>query len=254
MTFSTELSPRLLAEIEQAVATLLGRKINADPILGLASGIVSRLASVPKIHGSILQHTIEEVVSELPFVTVLAEQVIPITEFADRMADGKEYDLCLRASAPFSKRVVGKVKVDLVVINHVTGVATAYEIKRGHGKHDAGKQQKIRHDLIRVKLVLADHLRSMGHTVTSAEVRLVVYYGKETLEPIVSLSRESIDEHFQAPVTAMVERVAEVMRQKTHEILLIELRKLVQGLGDQLSGSGMTEAGDLAGLARLVTR
>ena len=54
MRFSPELSPRLLAEIEQAVATLLGRKINADPILGLASGIVSRLASVPKIHGSIL--------------------------------------------------------------------------------------------------------------------------------------------------------------------------------------------------------
>jgi len=78
--------------------------------------------------------------------------------------------------------VVDRVKVDLITLDPVSGLATAYEIKRGFGRPDAGKRQKIIDDLIRVRMVLAGAARASGHPQARlGAVRLVRYYGGGTL-------------------------------------------------------------------------
>ena len=247
------LSTHLLAEIDRRVAALLKRKFKCDPILGQASRMVSRLASLAKIDGSILQHAIEDAIRCRPDVTVLAEPVIPISDSAKRLSAGGNYDICLGTDLRFGDRVVDSVKVDLVVIDNATGVATACEIKRGHGEHDSGKRRKIIDDMVEVRLVLAGYLRHLGHDVRSADVRLILYYGSGRLDPIPTLHRGTMDAHFGVPVTAMVEAAADLMRQRAREIMLTELRGLLGELGDQLSGAAVAAAADdHDGLVRMV--
>ena len=66
--------------------------------------------------------------------------------------------------------VVDTVKVDLVTLDPATGLSAAYEIKRGHGRPDAGKRQMIIDDLIRVRLVPAGALRADGYRERGAIV------------------------------------------------------------------------------------
>ena len=102
-------SPHLLAEIDRRVAALLKRKFKSDPILGQASRMVSRLASLAKIDGSILQHAIEDAIRCRPDVTVLAEPVIPISDSAKRLSAGGNYETCLGTDVRFGDRVVDSV-------------------------------------------------------------------------------------------------------------------------------------------------
>ena len=184
------LTPDMVALIERRLAAVRRRKIKVDPILGPASGIVSRLGSLPKIDGDIIHHGIIDAVRAWTDLTVLPEWRTPISDSADRLAGAGRHDQCLVTDLPFDNRVVDTVQVDLVTINAVTGEATAYEVKRGHGEHDSGKRQKIIDDLMRVRLVLAGHLRECGHTeVRTAAVRLVSYYGSGTTGPIKTLTR-----------------------------------------------------------------
>jgi len=222
------LSSDMIALIERRLAAVRRRKIKIDPVLGPASGIVSRLGSLPKIDGDIIHAAIVDAIRAWTNLTVLPEWRTPISDGADRLAAGGRHATCLVTDLPYDAQVVDTVKVDLVTIDPVTGVATAFEVKRGHGDHDSGKRQKIIDDLIRVRLVLAGHLRECGHTeVRTAAVRLVSYYGCGATGPIPTLTRESIDQHFGVPVTTMVGAAAELMRAAALGILQDELRLLL---------------------------
>lgn len=220
-------SPELLAMIERRTGRVRRRRIIPDPILGAASGIVSRLSSLPKIDGDVIHAAVVEAVNRRPDLVVHSEWRVPISDAANRLASAGRYAQCLGTDLPYDDAVAGRVKIDLVTIDREAGTAAAYEIKRGHGTHDSGKRQKIVDDLIRVGLVLAGHLRAKGYPeVRTATVHLISYYGSVVAGPIPRLDRTTVDAHFGVPVTAVVGATAELMAAAARQMFADELGRL----------------------------
>ena len=54
------------------------------------------------------------------------------------------------------------LQVDTLVWNRTTRTIKAYEVKRGHGEHDAGKKRSIRRDLACIESHLIDYAKQRG--------------------------------------------------------------------------------------------
>ena len=217
------------------------RAIKPDNILGNFSDIVSLLSAIAKLDGVIMQMVMFEAIKSNPDYELLWRPKIPITDSAERLAAGGDYLSCMRTDLPFCGTVSRLVEVDFVAINRVTGVATAAESKRG-GELDSGKRHKIVENLVRVKMILADYLRSIGYAeVRSAEVALVVYYGTWSLKPIPTITRSTIDAHFGAAVTPMVAMAADLIRREMMGNTLPVLTTLLEAYAGQLDAPEMAD-------------
>ncbi len=258
MTTPPPLSQTLADEIIR-LCRRARRPIEADIVLGRLTAIVSMLSGIAKLDGVVLQKALFEALSRHPDFEVLLRPRIPIPDGAKFLATIDDHATWLGAALPFSGQKTSTVEVDFIVINRVTRVATAFECKRG-GMCDFGKRRKIVDNLIRVRMVLAAYLRQLRLAeptrvqteVQSAEVGLIVYYGKWSLKPIPTLTRHTIDEHFGIPVTPVVAAAAELMRREMTSNLMPVLSDLLEALVAQSADPEM--APGRADLAKLLTR
>ena len=95
----------------------------------------------------------------------------------------------------------------------------AYEIKRGNGRHDAGKTRQILRDLLCVQVLLKAYGIKKGFDVLSARSLIIFYYGECSIKKPFSLTKDELNEHFGFTVLEAVEAVNEYFRSKLFELL-----------------------------------
>ena len=96
---------------------------------------------------------------------------------------------------------------------------TSYNMKRGNGSYDGGKRRIILGDLLRTHMLLRDYGRKMGINATSAQARIIFYYGLLSIPKPLALAGSELDEHFSFPVIATIERVNTYFRRRLHALI-----------------------------------
>ncbi|MDC1428116.1 hypothetical protein N8156_05335 [Rhodospirillaceae bacterium] len=113
------------------------------------------------------------------------------------------------------------LQVDTIVYDRVKKQISAYEIKRGNGKHDAGKRRQILRDLLCVQVLLKSYGSKKGFEILSANSQIIFYYGECSVGKPFSLSKDELDKHFGYSVLTEVEEVNEYFRSKLFDLLTV---------------------------------
>src|SRR6476660_1441313 len=87
------------------------------------------------------------------------------------------------------------LQVDVVVFDKNTGIIRAYEVKRGFGMHDSGKQRSMRRDILAVQVLLKSYGKERGLDVKEAFSHIIFYYGQCSIPKPFSLTGQELDEH-----------------------------------------------------------
>lgn len=208
--------------VDRAVASAIARRFAEDPLLGPAlSQIQSTLGSLVKRDGHVIQAAIVEVLTAVPSLSVMSQVVLPVTAEADRLVQQPSYGVCMGTDLPLSENVVRSIVLDLVVVDRANGIATAYEVKRGAGKVDAGKKRAALRDLLVARMLIRGHARAHGYQVDAGAAFLISYYGRTALPREISLTASDLDSHFGAPVRAAVDAAAAYYRERVAGLFLL---------------------------------
>jgi hypothetical protein len=218
---SDELLKVLSPEVEKTIAALAAKKFAPDPLAGSHfSRMVSLFSSAYKRHGFILESAILARLSQNNNLQVWNDPKFYVSEAADQFAatfitDPKS---AIGSEHPYTEE--GRtLQVDVIVWDEERKTITAYEIKRGHGDHDAGKKRSILRDLLCVQVLLRQYAISRGLKAEKAFSRIVFYYGKCSIPKPFNLTRDELDDHFGFSVTTEVEAVNLHFRRRLFEIL-----------------------------------
>jgi hypothetical protein len=95
----------------------------------------------------------------------------------------------------------------------------AYEMKRGNGQFDAGKIRSITRDLKCVQVLLKSYGEVSGLRPTTAESKIIFYYGVRSIPRPWSLVKSELDEHFGLPVVQKIEQANDYFRTRLHALL-----------------------------------
>jgi hypothetical protein len=194
------------AAIDGTIERLASARFEIDPLLPLAvSQACSVAESAKKRHGKIIEIALLEGLKQLSRYEVWAPARFRIPEQADQiaslLADGAKLD---GAASHYSGR--GRdVQIDMLAYDRENRILRSYEVKRGHGRHDAGKVRSMQRDLRCVQAVLGSFGSASGMEVRLAEARILFWYGRRSLPKPWSLTGLEIDAHFGCAVSKFVE-------------------------------------------------
>jgi hypothetical protein len=214
--FPTDTSPAALSLIARdLVATALAGQFPSDPLIDpeLSQGI-SKVSSVVKRHGLLLQTTLARALAASGRFVVWTDVTLPITMAARDLLGAKNACKDLeRIRLPADSDTDRMVTLDLAVVDPDAGWAGTFEIKRGNGATETRKRQPIEQALVGSRLVLRSFLEKLGYsrieTVTSA---VIDYYGGGGFSPDLTLTRDQLDEYFQVPVVETVDAMTAALR------------------------------------------
>ena len=214
--FPTDTSPAALSVIARdLVATAFAGQFPTDPLIDpeLSQGI-SKISSVVKRHGLLLQTTLARALAASGRFVVWTDVTLPITMAARDLLGAKNAGKDLeRIRLPADSDTDRMVTLDLCVVDPEAGWAGTFEIKRGNGATETRKRQPIEQALVGSRLVLRSFLEKLGYdrieTVTSA---VIDYYGGGGFSPDLTLTREQLDEYFQVPVVETVDAMTAALR------------------------------------------
>ena len=136
--------------IEGTIQRLEAKTFLADPIAGPHfSKITSVMSSAYKRHGSILERALLEALEEVPALRGVERRAIPRPRTVDHMVNGSiaHGAKLIGTDYPYSEGE-RTLQVDVIVFDKNTGILRAYEIKRGFGMHDSGKQRSMLRDTL----------------------------------------------------------------------------------------------------------
>lgn len=155
---------------------------------------------------------------EAPHLEVWSEPAFAISEAAERLAETDK--LSHNANLAYVKESpIRTLQVDLMVFNKKKNVLGAYESKRGAGYHDSGKKSSMLRDLRCTQMLLKSYGETRGSKPRDVVARMIFYYGQCSLSEPRGLKGQELDEHFDFPVRAFVERVNAYFKGKLHEPL-----------------------------------
>lgn len=218
---SDELLKVLSPEVEKTIAALAAKKFAPDPLAGSHfSRMVSLFSSAYKRHGFILESAILARLSQNSKLQVWNDPKFFVSNAADQFAATLITDpkSAIGKEHPYTEE--GRtLQVDVIVWEEDSKTITAYEIKRGHGDHDAGKKRSILRDLLCVQVLLRQYAIARGLPAQHAYSRIVFYYGKCSIPKPFNLTRDELDEHFGFSVAREVEAVNLHFRRRLFEIL-----------------------------------
>ena len=210
--------------VEQTVARLKVKKFKKDPIAGEHfSKIVSLMSSAYKRHGFILEKAILEQLKTNPNFEVWEDPEFSISQGADLLVDSaiQNPTSIIESETNYDANGHRYLQVDTIVYDKLKKEISAYEIKRGNGKHDAGKRRQILRDLLCVQVLLKSYGIKKGFDVLSASSLIIFYYGECSIDKPFSLTRDELDDHFGYSVYSEVEEVNEYFRSKLFDLLTI---------------------------------
>jgi hypothetical protein len=199
------LPDRVRQHIDEQIEKLARVRFKIDPLLGQYSELTSICASAVKRHGQMIELAIIEALAQNSDYRIWRKTYFNIPEAADHVVQSQSADECSAISLPY----VGtgrKLQIDLLAYSYSRRRLGAYEIKRAHSPHDAGKMRSLRRDVFATQIVIQSFGKSGLHLpIDEAIARGIFYYGRRSLPPAWSLIGAQLDEHFGFGVRTIVE-------------------------------------------------
>jgi hypothetical protein len=87
-----------------------------------------------------------------------------------------------------------------------------YELKRGNGLTEPRKRLVIERNLRCCALHLHSFARQLGHPVDKVGCGVIDYFGGSGFDPSLTITRDTLDEHFQLPLRGAIEAATGIMR------------------------------------------
>lgn len=214
----------LKPQVDATVDALAAVEFRPDPIAGtLFSRMTSVLSSAYKRHGPIIERAIVECLSQSSRYTVWGVDRFGVQQQAltTVTAAGNNPDTLANTHLPYVGDGAGDnhLQIDAVVFDHETGIVSAYEIKRGNGHFDAGKQRSMKRDALLAKVLLRGHCGQRGHEAVDSRAHIIFYYGIRSIPAPLGIIGQELDEHFGLPVWEEVETVNAYFRSRLFEII-----------------------------------
>lgn len=214
----------LKPQVDATIDALAQTEFRVDPIAGeLFSRLVSVLSSAYKRHGAIIERSIVEALSAQERYEVWQVDKFGVQQQAlsTVAAAGNAHATLDDTHLPYVGDEQGDshLQLDAVVFDHESGSVSAYEIKRGNGAFDAGKQRSMKRDALLAKILLRQHCVGRGHDAVSSRAHVIFYYGVRSIPAPMGIIGEELDEHFGAPIYEQVEEVNAYFRTRLFEII-----------------------------------
>lgn len=214
----------LRPQVDATVQALSQVEFRVDPIAGtLFSRMTSVLSSAYKRHGAIIERAIVECLNQSDRYTVWNVDRFGVQQQATTTvaAAGNNHQSLANTHLPYVGDHAGdsQLQIDAVVFDHQTGIVSSYEIKRGNGQFDAGKQRSMKRDALLSKVLLRDHCVQRGHEATASRAFIIFYYGIRSIPAPLGLTGQELDDHFELPVWEEVETVNAYYRSRLFEII-----------------------------------
>lgn len=214
----------LKPQVDATVDALAGVEFRPDPIAGtLFSRMTSVLSSAYKRHGPIIERAIIECLNQSDRYTVWGVDRFGVQQQAAMTvaAAGNNPASLDNTHLPYVGDSAGdtQLQIDAVVFDHETNIVSAYEIKRGNGHFDAGKQRSMKRDALIAKVLLQGHCAGRGHQAVNSRSHIIFYYGIRSIAAPLGIIGQELDDHFGLPVWEEVEIVNAYYRSRLFEII-----------------------------------
>lgn len=211
-------------QVDATIAALAEVEFRVDPIAGtLFSRMTSVLSSAYKRHGPIIERAILECLNQSDRYTAWRVDRFGVQQQANVTvaAAGNDPNTLANTHLPYVGNGAGdtQLQLDAVVFDHESGIVSSYEIKRGNGAFDAGKQRSMKREALLSKILLLNHCIGQGHQAVDSRAHIIFYYGVRSIAAPIGLIGEELDEHFGIPVWEEVELVNAYYRSRLFEII-----------------------------------
>ena len=220
------LPPALRAVAADAVASALASEFPLDALLGRElSRVVSVINSVVKRSGHVIERALAETLEANGF-TVYRSVAMAVTQAAENIVASNPADILKTVRIKADSDAKRSVFIDLLVIDDRRKTAMIYELKRGNGMTEQRKRGPIETNLRCCTLQLESFVRQLGHHVETVGFKVIDFYGSSGFDASISVTRDELDVHFDAPITATIEAALGVMNTE----LGAALPKLLSGI------------------------
>ncbi|MGF1543472.1 MAG: hypothetical protein ACFB00_03040 [Parvularculaceae bacterium] len=210
---------RVIPIVDDTIEKLARKEFVEDPIAGpLLSAQTSIISSAYKRHGKIIEAAMIEGLRDSNRFEVWSEAAFKVSKAADTLIGLMEDSDFPEATLPYGY-TCRTVQIDLIAYDHTDQVLGAYEIKRGNGHHDSGKQRSMKRDLQAIQILLKNYGATFNKPAETAHSRIIFYYGMRSIPRPFSLVGEELDDHFGYPIQEKIEKVNEYFRTRLFEIL-----------------------------------
>jgi hypothetical protein len=211
---------RVAPIVDKTIDKLAGTKFRDDPIVGkMLSAQTSIISSAYKRHGTIIEAAIIEGLRDSNRFEVWGEDAFKVSNAAEAVLGNLADDDYPNASLPYGdcKRTL---QIDLIAYDHNEKIIGAYEIKRGNGVHDAGKQRSMKRDLQATQLLLKSYGTDYADKeVNTARSHIIFYYGLRSIPRPFSIIGDELDKHFGFPIKEKTERVNAYFQKRLFQVL-----------------------------------
>lgn len=211
---------RLKPGIDDAITKLRQTTFREDPLGGRKySRATSIMSSAYKRHGQILDAALLERLKDCSRFHVWREDDFKLSqESLNQLHIHQRIEKCTRIELEYGDRE-RTIPIDIIVHDIEKGALTSYNVKRGNGSYDGGKRRIILGDLLRTHMLLRDYGRKMGIAATTAQARIIFYYGLLSIPKPLALAGTELDEHFTYPVVDSIEEVNAYFRKRLHALI-----------------------------------
>lgn len=210
---------RVAPVVDETIRALAKVRFVEDPIAGVRySRATSIVSSAYKRHGHILEIALRESLRESNRHKVWQDSAFRVSREADGLASTQGLDACRLTTLPYGE-AIRQLQIDMVAFDSADQSIRAYEIKRGNGQFDAGKIRSITRDLKCIQVLLKSYGEFCKTTPTSAESKIIFYYGVRSIPRPWSLVKGELDDHFGFPVVERIEQANDYFRTKLHALL-----------------------------------
>lgn len=200
--------PEVDKKIAKTMEALRSKKFVTDPIAGKEfSRITSVMSSAYKRHGLILESALRDALSRYDHLTVWHDGNFRVSVAADSSANSymSNPTHAVATNMAYDPDGPRSLQIDAIVYSETDKKLCLYEVKRGGGKHDAGKSRQLLRDIICTELLAKSYGEAQGFEVAEARAYMVFYYGECSLGKPFSLTRDELDEHFGVSVVDFIE-------------------------------------------------
>lgn len=211
-------------QVDATIEALAAAEFRPDPIAGtLFSRMISVLSSAYKRHGPIIEKSILECLNQNPRYTAWTVDRFGVQQQASTTvaAAGNNPHTLANTHLPYVGDYLGDahLQLDAVVFDHQTGIVSSYEIKRGNGQFDAGKQRSMKREALLSKILLRDHCLQRGYQAIESRAHIIFYYGMRSIPAPIGIIGAELDAHFEMPIWEEVELVNAYFRSRLFEII-----------------------------------